>query len=452
MGVKRGVRSAAAFLLLAASTQAQQFTKEDSGWVPLFNGKDYSGMYSRMYNGPVTNYPNINPIFTVRYGGTDTAEMYVKQGGATLGTIRTDYSHFRVRVQYRFDDIGGHNAGLLYGIDETYPRMGGDGTAAKGNWPRSIECQMLQGDAGDAFSIQQVTFDTRVTNGKWDPDGKAIKVCEHGCDGRNFGANPELDRSTTHWTDEEAIVRGADSAIHLVAHTPVFKLWNIRITDNNGKDMVPPQPWGKGSLGLEAENAVVHYRRFEVMELPPTGPNYLNRLFLDAPAQGESLAAKSTYTLKWRKIGDFKKVHLEYDAGSGFKTLADSVDNTGSFAWTVPGPGTQSLRIRISGPAYVRADTSGVNGIVTGTAVLPATAGPRFTFGASAFSLADIAPGSSLRIEDAAGRLVRELRVGGETGGLTWDGRDQAGRLAPPGPYFARVPGHAGPRLHLTVP
>ena len=444
-------RSAACVAVCAATVCGQSFTKADSGWAPLFNGTDYAGMYSRMYNGPISNYPNVNAIFTVKYAGTDTAEMYVKAGGATLGTIRTDYKHFRLRVQYHFDDVGGHNAGLLYAIDESYPRMGGDGTTAKGNWPRSIECQMLQGDAGDAFSIQQVTFDTKVTSGRWDPNGKAIKVCEHGCDGRDFGANPELDKNTTDWTDEEAIVRGADSAIHLVQHVPVFKLWNIRITDNSGKDMVPPQPWGSGSLGLEAENAIVHYRRFEVMELPATGPNYLNRLFLDAPDKGENIPAKSAYTIKWRKIGDFKKVKLEYDAGAGWKPLGDSVDNSGSYAWTVPAEATAALRVRISGPDYVRADTSGINAIASGSGVLNPLGERRFSFGNRSVSLAGVRAGTAIRIEDAEGRLVRELRVGTEPGDLAWDGKDAAGRMAPRGPYFARVPGKSGPRLRLTV-
>ena len=431
--------SVAALCSFCTQGFAQPFTKADSGWVPIFNGKDYSGLYSRMYNGPISNYPNVNVIFTVKYAGTDTAEMYVKPGGATLGTIRTDYKHFRLRVQYHFDDVGGHNAGLLYAIDESYPRMGGDGTTAKGNWPRSIECQMLQGDAGDAFSIQQVTFDTKVTGGKWDPNGKAIKVCEHGCDGRDFGANPELDKNTTDWTDEEAIVRGADSAIHLVQHVPVFKLWNIRITDNSGKDMVPAQPWGVGSLGLEAEGAVVHYRRFEVMELPATGPNYLNRLFLDAPGQGESLMAKATYTIKWRKIGDFKTVKLEYDAGSGWKTVADNVDNSGSYAWTVPSEATQGLKVRISGPDYVRADTSGTNAIATALAGSERAAGRRFTYGDKSLSLSSAAPGWVIRIEDAAGRLVRELGVPAESGDLSWDGKDAAGRALPRSAFFARL-------------
>ncbi|MDD3643315.1 MAG: FlgD immunoglobulin-like domain containing protein [Candidatus Krumholzibacteria bacterium] len=48
----------------------------------------------------------------------------------------------------------------------------------------------------------------------------------------------------------------------------------------------------------------------------------------------------------------------------------------------------------------------------------------------------------SLSIYDAAGRLVRRVAAGTFAGGshlLEWDGRDEAGRSAPPGVYFARA-------------
>lgn len=443
----RMIKTAAlAALACAGDAMAQPFTAADSGWAPLFNGKDYAGLYSRMYNGPVKNHPNVDAIFTVRNAGTDSAEMYVLKGGATLGTQRTSYSHYRVRIQYRFETVGGLNAGLLYHVDETYPRMGGDGTAEKGNWPRSIECQMRQGEGGDAFSIQQVTFDTRVTSGHWDPAGKAIKVCQYGCDGRNFTAFPELDRATA-WNDMEAVIRGSDSAAHRLNGQDVFRLWNIRLTDNTGKDL---SPWPSGAIGLEAEGAIVHYRRWEVMELPATGPSFLNRLFLDAPGAGEKLAPKSTYAIKWRTIGGFKKVNLEYDAGAGWKPLADSVENTGSHAWTVPSDATQSLRVRISGPAYVRADTSGVNAIAAGSGIRHWAAGRYFAFGGKRLSLESASPGVRLLIEDVSGRRVRELALGMGPGDVSWDGRDAAGRVVEPGFYFARLPGSPA-RLRLAV-
>ncbi len=359
----------------ALPVRSQGFTKADSGWVPLFNGQNYQGLYSRLYNKPVTT--TVDPAFKITYAGTDSVEIRIASIGGEIGTVRSNYKHYRMRIQYRFDAPGNLNAGFLYAMDETYPRMGGDGTVAKGNWPRSIECQMLQGDGGDAFSIQQVTFDTRVTNGRWDPKGKPIKVCEHGCDGRDFGATPDkADFPGPAWNDMEVVVRGADTAIHIVNGKEVFKLWNIRTTNDSGVTLAP---WDSGAVGLEAENAIVHYRRWEIMELPEAGPNSLVRLFLTNPIQGTAFTAGSKTALTWKTLGDAKKVSVFYDlgAGGGWVMAADNINNAGSFSWTVPDQTSDKLRIKVSAAPWVRPDSSGEIRILKGTGLADRGARPR---------------------------------------------------------------------------
>jgi hypothetical protein len=446
MGMKKMGWMGAAFAIAGSVPALGAFTAADSGWVPLFNGTDFKGLYSRNYNAPVMNYPNIDPMWSIRYPNTDSVEIYLKAGGGELGTIRTSYHHYRVRIQYRFETTGGLNAGLLYGIDETYPRMGGDGTTARGNWPRSIECQMKQGEGADAFSIQQVTFDTKLTSNHWDVNGKAATVCEFGCTGRNFQAYPRLDKATA-WNSMEAIVRGKDSAIHVLNGQEVFKLWNIRITDKSGKTL---SPWDSGAIGLEAENAITHYRRWDVMELPSNGPHYLNRLFLDAPRNGETMPPGKAYNLKWRSIGDFKKVALQYNDGSGWKPIvADSVNNSGSYDWNVPSAIGSTVRIKIAGPDYVRVDSSVSVNVSTRIRGAVPNAGRAFAWQGNLLRLDGIPATARLRITDVTGHLIREIPVGDEAGDLTWDGNDASGRKAPAGFYFAGVAGSAA-RMRLT--
>lgn len=125
---------------------AQEFTKADSGWVPLFNGRDYDGLYSRLYNQPVT--ATVDPAFRIAYPGTDSAEINIKPIGGEIGTNRIDYAHYRMRVQYRFEAAGSLNAGFLYAVDETYPRMGGDGTVAKAIGRAASNARCSRGTAG----------------------------------------------------------------------------------------------------------------------------------------------------------------------------------------------------------------------------------------------------------------------------------------------------------------
>ncbi len=397
IGKRLGLLALAA-LVTGGSAWGETFSKADSGWVPLFNGKNFDGLYSRLYNMPVTT--TIDPGFKIANAGTDSVEIAIGNIGGEIGTQRTTYSHYRMRVQYRFDAAGNLNAGFLYAIDETYPRMGGDGTTAKGNWPRSIECQMLQGDGGDAFSIQQVTFDTRVTNGRWDPNGKAIKVCQFGCDGRNFGATPDkADYPGPRWNDQEVIVRGADTATHIMNGLKVFKLWNIRITDNTG---VMQKAWPSGAVGLEAEKAIVHYRRWEIMELPDTGPDFQTKLFVTNPSTGAQLTSGSTANVTWKTLGDVKKVSVFYNlgGGAGWVKAADNINNTGSYAWTVPAETTTKLRVKVVGAdAWVMADSShGDNAIVSSSAVRP---------GARRDGAVSAGVANSSQVRDPLGRSIR---------------------------------------------
>lgn len=177
------------------------------------------------------------------------------------------------------------------------------------------------------------------------------------------------------------------------------------------------------------------------MELPDNGPHFLNRLFLSAPLAGEKLAAGSTYVIKWRRIGAFKKAYLQYDTGAGWKPVADSVDNNGSYPWKVPDEPTTALRLRLTGPAYVAADSSRGNLQITGAAgVLPRASERAFRFADQTLFLA---PGAVLDIQDVSGKQVRALET---TGRAAWDFRDGQGNRVEPGLYFARPRGAGGAR------
>lgn len=333
--------------LAASAPMAQQpFTKADSGWTPLFNGTDFDGLYSRMYGKEVTDVPN--KAFTIQDGMIRvTAGSGFEQGH--LGTDKK-YSHYRARVEYKFDGTEG-NAGFTYHTDESVPRM-------QNNWPRSIECQMMQGNAGRAYSIAMATFDTKVKSGKYDPAGTQVMACERSpCNARDYGASVILDKRG-QWNKMEIVVRGSDSALHRVNDSTVMRVYNIRIPTADGANTF--QPYGSGSLAVQAEGASLVYRNWEIMELPPEGPNQVQRLFLAAPGKDAKLAAGSTVNITWRTLGDVKKVSLHYRIGDGaWEVVASNIDNAGTFTWNVPQKATQKLRVKISGgSSWVRADSS----------------------------------------------------------------------------------------------
>jgi hypothetical protein len=345
---------------LSPSSWAQPFTKADSGWVAIFNGVNFDGLYSRMYTKEVTDIPN--KTFTVLDG-----TIRITQGtGWEQGHIGTDkkYSHYRARVEYKFDGTDG-NAGLTYHGDEVPPRM-------SNNWPRSIECQMQQGNAGRAYSIAMCTFKTRAKSGSYDSTGTVVEVCEKApCNARDYGASEIRDKKG-QWNTMEIIVRGSDSAIHIVNDKAVMKVWDIR-APTSGNDYATLVPYGSGSLALQAEGASITYKNWEIMELPTTGPDRLQRLFLVSPNQGAKLSSGTTTNITWKTLGDTKKVSIYYDLGigGGWVMAADNVNNTGTFTWTVPTELTQKLRFKVSAAPWVVADSSdGDNSIVAVSAVV----------------------------------------------------------------------------------
>lgn len=444
---------------LASSVCAQAFTAADSGWVRVFNGVNFDGFYSRLYGAPVV-HPVDTTVFGILYPGTDTACIRVKTTGkrGEIGTDRADYSHYRTRMEYRFDVASsGYNAGLLYGVDETKIRM-------QNNWPRGIEFQMQQSEPGAIYSIQQVTADTRVTSGRYNPAGTPVKVCEYNCNARSYKGSvdiPSAVGTTPKWMRIELIQRGADSAIHIVNDTVVMKIWNLRIYNDSTRatgstssgqtsasNFTPNGPYTQGALAVEGEGALINHRRWEIMEFPPSTPmneNFLHRLFLDAPAKGlhAEMTAPGTVSFRWRGIGTIPWVRIEQRyGGAEWSLVADSLPNTGNYDWDHPGmilcaSPSCVVDFRIRGPGYVAADSTvgRTTSLRSGDPI--ARNGRSFSIPGQGTILSGLVSGSRIEIRDAGGSLVRTFTLG--KGNLSWDRLDARGKRVPPGMYFLRA-------------
>ena len=435
--------------VLVPQTAAQGFTAADSGWVPIFNGVNFDGLYSRHYSQAIVRPPN--PVWQIEHAGTDTATIYVNGTSCPsqcghLGTDNRSYKHYRVRVSYRFDVVNSNgNAGLTYHTDDSVPRM-------QNNWPRSIESQMKQNETGSAFSIQQLAFTTRTSSagagGSYNPNGNIVQACETGCNGRWYRGNPFLQPvadGQPRWMRKEVVVRGADSAIHIINDTVVFRLWNMRLVNNSGQTIGTHD---SGALAIQSEGARIRYRRWEVMEFPASTPmnaHYRHRLFLDAPASVMMMPQEpGSITFQWRSIGDIPWVRLERNTGnSGWMLVADSLPNTGSYVWNHSGAGTACAspacvmtQFRIAGPDYVSGDST-VGRTVSLHPEATRRAYLNLNVRGAALDLAGLAPYDRAEVRDATGRLVRMLPASSVSTRWELDAAD--GRAIPSGLYFIRV-------------
>jgi hypothetical protein len=252
--------SAMALSMLPALAEAQPLTQaqKDSGWVALFDGSDFQGLYSYLWQKGTPDYD----LDKTPDGNFSIQDGVIRVKG-TLGYLATrkKYSHYRIRVRIKFDKAGdlGQNAGVLYHVIHEN----------QGLWPSCIEFQGQKRGIGELWTIDKVyvntTIDPKLGYRKYLPGGKMVTHGEP--DGRQCEGSsvPYVDNQ---WNLMEAVVRGSDSATHTVNGVVTLKNWKIRWSANDDPaDM--SFPLKEGLIALQSEEAPLAYKDFMIMELDP---------------------------------------------------------------------------------------------------------------------------------------------------------------------------------------
>jgi len=135
----------------------------DDGFKPLFNGKDFTGWY--LVSGQKRLENDTNHLFTIHDGMVHMYKDCEDRSSQKFGYMITEkeYSNYHLRFQYKwgkkkFDGKvnAKRDAGVLFHC------IGPDGV-----WPKSIECQVQEGDVGDIFTVyvrMKTTVDPATTN------------------------------------------------------------------------------------------------------------------------------------------------------------------------------------------------------------------------------------------------------------------------------------------------
>jgi hypothetical protein len=267
--------------------------ESDSGWVPLFNGENFDGLYIRLGGGGTLQDPAVQTAYYIEDG---MIKVDPSGGGGHIAS-KGVYSWYHVRIQYRFTaPTGNVNAGLLYHIHPTDYADGDQYGSQNSETPywsqyvQSVECQMYRdhpakGDAGAFLGIWNVWVTAET-------DGSSANVWESG--GELYTAYPtqslyprrienrEDHSLTTDWNWLEAVVLGGDSVTHLVNGQVVMKGFDLETNDNlqlSEPDDPDRWPMEEGHIGLQAEGAEIFYRNFELRELigctDPEAANYV---------------------------------------------------------------------------------------------------------------------------------------------------------------------------------
>ena len=203
--------------------------------VALFNGKDLTGWTTDVPNAD--EEPGIAPSFVVRDG------MLVSMGKPEGHLVTTaSFADYKLVVEYRFPKEGG-NCGVL--VHASKPR------ALYGMFPQSIEVQMLHGNAGDFWCIQE---NIDVPNMDSRRPHKA---------GQKFGGGPDDARNIKNLTDDSEKPLGEWNSMTIECKGAEIIVHVNGQLVNHGTDCTAKS----GKIALQAEGSEVEFRKVELSQL-----------------------------------------------------------------------------------------------------------------------------------------------------------------------------------------
>jgi hypothetical protein len=255
----------------------------DGRWQPLFNGRNLDGWYIWLKGKKNEDPDHLVQIHDGEIHMYKDAAAGSQQPSGYIATEK-EYSNYHLRFQYK------------WGVKKFAPRAGPEAKRDAGVlyhfvgkdvvWPRSVECQIQEGDVGDIFTVYtRVTapVDPKTTNmiskvttneaGVLRTNASMMPVFlppEKGgvpvVQGVSGGIRRVVRNSMNEhegWNTVEVIVRG-DSATYIING----KVNNsaTKIQEMVGQEWVPLT---KGKITLQLEFAEVFYRNVEIKELRP---------------------------------------------------------------------------------------------------------------------------------------------------------------------------------------
>lgn len=253
---------ASAFLLSFGAGAEAVPTKEDSGWVSIFNGKDFSNgfyVYSKAYIDIKDQ-----TRFKVEDGMIHAGGSY-----ALLMTVK-EYAYYRVRVDYMFGAGAKENAnaGLMVLMDneqakvvkvDTRPRSIEVNCRRDNNYPWSLwagrdfgpyitttvkkgtDQYLAKEEGGEPFTFNITEDNNRVVRSTY----------------------PNTDKPVGQWNHGEARVYGDSGVFYLNGQLRTAG-WNWVIRKDGQSIKV-----ASGGVGVQTEGSDIWYRNWEIQELDP---------------------------------------------------------------------------------------------------------------------------------------------------------------------------------------
>jgi hypothetical protein len=268
-------------LLGGLSAQAQ-----NTGWTPLWNGKDLDGWTTWMQRPSQTSeVPGLARDASGRYtepigSGRDPLKVFtvdsdvdgraaIRISGEAFGELRTkaSFKDYHLKLQFKWGEKKWaprdapetrRDSGLLYHV---HAEPGAEGRT----WARSVELQIQEHDVGDLYAVGSVIAvrakarpDTQPILYDYNPAGEWTFFSQAQRASGRCIKQPDAEKPTGQWNTVELIALGEDS-IHIVNGQVVMRLHGpLRI------DTPVPTPVTSGAIILQSEGAEVYYRDIQL--------------------------------------------------------------------------------------------------------------------------------------------------------------------------------------------
>ena len=195
---------------------------------PLFNGKDLSGWYSFLKTNGKNN--DVDTVFSVN-------KSLLKITGKEFGYIVTEktFTDFHLVVEFKWGE-------KKYSPREDKPRDNGICyyvVPTDKVWPRSVECQIQEGDCGDFWLIDSVTA---IVDGAQQGPTKNTRVIK----------KKDNEKPTGEWNRIE-VIANKGKCTHIVNGIVVNEAESVSLRS--------------GRILIQSEGAEIFYRKIDIKEL-----------------------------------------------------------------------------------------------------------------------------------------------------------------------------------------
>ena len=251
-------------------------SSKNSNWQSLFNGKDLTGWDTFLgpkYDTTLKKFDtiavglNIDPsgVFDVVKMGK---ENVIRISGENFGGISTtrEFENYHLQLQFKWGQLkwpprktSKKDSGLMY---HAVGPHGADG----GNWMRSHEFQIQEGDCGDYWGCAGAIFDVNAKkNEKNDyvyyENGDLLTFGTTSSIGRHCLKSPDAEKPSGEWNTLDLYCFGSTS-VHVVNGVVNMILHNSRQAVGN-KEI----PLTRGKIQIQSEGSEIYYRNIKICSI-----------------------------------------------------------------------------------------------------------------------------------------------------------------------------------------